>query len=79
MSYEFIKATPESQGVSSAVIEGVIEEFGKLDFMKGLIILRHGKMICDCFWSPFVKDVPQALWSLSKSFTSCAIGLAQQE
>ena len=79
MSYEFIKATPESQGVSSAVIEGVIEEFGKLDFMKGLIILRHGKMICDCFWSPFEKEVPQALWSLSKSFTSCAVGLAQQE
>ena len=79
MSYEFIKATPESQGVSSAVIEAVIGEFGKLDFMKGLIILRHGKMICDCFWSPFEKEVPQALWSLSKSFTSCAVGLAQQE
>lgn len=79
MSYEIPRNTPESQGVPSEVIVDILNDFDKLDYMKSIIIMRHGNIITEAYWKPFDKDMPQALWSLSKSFTSCAVGLAQSE
>lgn len=79
MSIEFLRTTPEAQGIPSDAVAEVIGALDKLDFMKGIIMLRHGRIVAEAYWKPFDPHTPQALWSLSKSFTSCAIGLAQSE
>ena len=79
MSSEFPRCTPESQGISSAVLTGVLRELNLLEYMKGIVILRRGNLICEARWAPWDGETPQALWSLSKSFTSCAVGLARSE
>ena len=79
MNFEFPRRTPESQGISSAVLTGVLKTLDQLEYMKGIVILRRGNVICEAEWSPWEKETPQALWSLSKSFTSCAVGLARNE
>ena len=79
MSFEFPRRTPESQGISSAVLAEVLKTLDRLEYMKGIVILRRGNVICEAQWAPWEKETPQALWSLSKSFTSCAVGLARSE
>lgn len=55
------------------------EERKELDELHSFMLLRHGKVIAEGWWSPYGRDIPHMLFSLSKSFTSTAIGLAVAE
>lgn len=43
------------------------------------ILLRHGKLVCEEYFAPYNKDTEHSLFSISKSFTSIAIGLLVEE
>lgn len=74
------RATPESQGVSSASIAKFIQAADeKVNSMHSFMLLRHGKVIAEAWWNPEDANKPHVLWSLSKSFTSTAVGLAVQD
>ncbi|MEZ5070794.1 MAG: serine hydrolase [Bacteroidales bacterium] len=74
-------ATPESQGISSQAILDLIDAFEKdqPDAIHSLMIRRHNQVVAAGWWAPYRADSPHLLWSLSKSFTSTAIGIAQDE
>ncbi|MDX1965336.1 MAG: serine hydrolase [Pirellulales bacterium] len=74
------RATPESQGVSSAAINDFVATVDReIDTMHSFMLLRHGKVVAECWWSPEAADKQHVLWSLSKSFTATAVGLAVKE
>jgi len=74
------RATPESQGVSSAGIRGFVEAAdAQVDTLHGFVLIRHGKVISEGWWKPQTADTPHVMHSLSKSFTSTAVGLAIAE
>lgn len=72
--------TPEELGISSkgllAYIDAV-ERYGQE--IHGLMLLRHGKVALEMAWKPYDTVTPHTLFSLSKSFTSTAVGLAVSE
>lgn len=71
------RSTPESQGVSSTGILSFIEAADhQVNSMHSFMLVRHGKVVAEAWWSPESADKPHVLWSLSKSFTSTAVGLA---
>ena len=71
------RSTPEQQGISSLDISGFLNAIkeSKQEF-HSLMIIRHGHVITEGWWSPYSSEHRQQLYSLSKSFTSTAIGLA---
>ena len=72
------RSTPEAQGVSSAdVLRFVKAVDSEVDTMHSFMFVRNGHVIAEGWWSPESKDKPHILWSLTKSFTSTAVGLAQ--
>lgn len=74
------RSSPESQGVSSEHILRFIQTSDqRIDSMHSFMMLRHGKVIAEAWWAPESADKPHVLWSLSKSFTSTAIGFAVSE
>jgi CubicO group peptidase (beta-lactamase class C family) len=74
------RATPESQGVSSQALLAFIEALdSSVDTMNSVIVVRHGQVIAEGWWTPFAADTPHQMFSLTKSFTSTAVGLAQAE
>jgi CubicO group peptidase (beta-lactamase class C family) len=74
------RATPESQGVSSPALLAFIEALDTgVDTMNSVIVVRHGQVIAEGWWAPFAADTPHQMFSLTKSFTSTAVGLAQAE
>ncbi len=79
----FKRTSPEAEGiVSSAVLSFVraLEEHAHpLDAVQGFVLLRHGKVAAEGWWAPYEPGSPHALYSVSKSFTSTAIGLAVAE
>lgn len=77
------RSTPEAEGVSSSAIldfvQAVEQHVHALDAVQGFMLLRHGGLIAEGWWQPYSPQAPHSLYSLSKSFTSTAIGLAVAE
>jgi CubicO group peptidase (beta-lactamase class C family) len=44
--------------------------------MNSFMLVRHGHVVAEGWWSPYDAETPHILYSLSKSFTSTAVGLA---
>src|ERR1035438_8061182 len=76
-SLKLPRSTPEEQGISSAALLGFVQAAEqKIDALHSFILVRHGHVVAEGWWSPYAADEPHALFSLSKSFTSAAVGLA---
>ena len=74
------RSTPEAEGVSSQAIVEFVEAADKnVNTFDSFMILRHGKVIAEGWWKPNSAEIPHILNSVSKSFTSTAIGLAIHE
>ncbi len=74
------RSSPEAQGVSSKqVLEFVQAADTQVQSMHSFMLLRHGHVVAEAWWAPEAADKPHVLWSLSKSFTSTAVGLAVAE
>jgi CubicO group peptidase (beta-lactamase class C family) len=74
------RSSPESQGVDSAALLAFIEAADKkIDSMHSFMLIRHGHVVAEGWWAPFDAQSPHSLYSLSKSFTSTAVGLAISE
>jgi CubicO group peptidase (beta-lactamase class C family) len=74
------RSTPEEQGVASADILAFLEaiEKSKHEF-HSFMMVRHGHVIAEGWWSPYRAQANHMLYSLSKSFTSTAVGFAVSE
>src|SRR2546423_489025 len=71
------RSTPEEQGVSSADIRAYVEAADqKVNTMHSFMLVRHGHVVAEGWWKPEAPDKPHVMHSLSKSFTSTAVGLA---
>jgi CubicO group peptidase (beta-lactamase class C family) len=74
------RSSPEEQGVSSAGVLAFVEAADeKVNTMHSFMLVRHGKVVAEGWWKPEAADKPHVLHSLSKSFTSTAVGLAVSE
>lgn len=78
-----MRSTPEAEGLSSRAVEALLKNFCEMGrrgaLLHGYVLLRHGKVISEGHWAPCSPAMPHQLFSLSKSFTSSAIGIAQGE
>ena len=74
-------STPRAEGVDPAGITALIDalEAQAGTDPHGLMVLRHGTQIAAGWWAPYVRERPTLLYSLSKSFTATALGLAVGE
>ncbi len=74
------RSSPEAQGISSAAILAFAEAAEqKIDALHSFMLVRHGQVVAEGWWSPYGPTDPHMLFSLSKSFTSTAVGLAVAE
>jgi CubicO group peptidase (beta-lactamase class C family) len=79
-SMQLPRSLPEAQGISSAVISNFINAVENQNLgLHSFMLLRHGYIVSEGWWSPYKPDLPHMLFSLSKSFTSTAIGFAVTE
>lgn len=74
------RSAPEAQGVASgAILDFVNEAEAKIDALHSVMVVRHGKVIAEGWWAPYGAEEPHQMFSLSKSFTSTAVGMAAAE
>lgn len=76
----FEKATPEETGIPSNCIIQFIERLQKRQIpMHSLLLMHHDKLIFEGYYAPCSADSLHRMFSISKNFTSIAIGLLIDE
>lgn len=79
--YSLPRATKaEAVGVDSKEVQSFIDECkeNKIE-VHSIMVVRHGQVACEAYKYPFGPEHKHMVYSVSKSFTSTAIGLAIHE
>ncbi|WP_248703294.1 serine hydrolase [Curtobacterium sp. MWU13-2055] len=77
----FPRTTPSALDIDA---RGVLAFVDALESTPGvephsLMLLRHGQVVAEGWWQPYAADRAHLLYSLSKSFTAAAVGIAVRE
>ncbi|MEZ5323686.1 MAG: serine hydrolase [Verrucomicrobiales bacterium] len=76
----FPRSSPEEQGVSSEQLLKLVTALDtEIEGLHSVMVVRHGHVIAEGWWSPYASEHNHVLYSLSKSFTSTAVGIAVAE
>jgi CubicO group peptidase (beta-lactamase class C family) len=71
------RSTPAASGVSSRAIGALLDRLAAQSVeCHSLMIVRRGQVVAEGWWAPYSAQRPHLLYSLTKSFTSTAVGLA---
>lgn len=77
---EFLRATPEEVGISSKDIIKFVKALEKKEIpMHSLLIVRYGKLVTETYYSPYTENTLHRMFSITKSFSSIAIGFLAEE
>jgi CubicO group peptidase (beta-lactamase class C family) len=77
---QLARSTPEAQGVAADAILEFIAAVEREKFeLHSFMMLRHGKVIAEGWWKPYGPEFVHTMYSMSKSFTSTAVGFAVAE
>jgi CubicO group peptidase (beta-lactamase class C family) len=79
MSQILPRSTPAAEGVDPAAVRGLVDRLDRLGVVHSVMVLRHGRVIAEGSWHPHTADRPRKMFSVSKSFTSTAVGMAVHE
>ena len=76
----FETVSPESLGIPSGSIVRFLDKMKTYAFpLHSYIITRHGKIAAEGYTDPFGPDTKHRMYSVSKSFTSVAVGMLVTE
>jgi CubicO group peptidase (beta-lactamase class C family) len=79
-SADLPRGVPEAEGVAS---RGILDFLQAIDNssheLHSFMLVRHGKVVAEAWWNPYRPELKHTMYSVSKSFTSTAIGFAVSE
>jgi len=76
----FEKASPESVGIPGDAVIRFTERLAARGIpMHSLLLMRHDKLVFEGYYAPYDAETLHRMFSISKSFTSIAIGLLAEE
>ena len=80
MRKAFDRVRPEEVGLRSRDILNFVEALEKSETeMHGLMIMRHGKVAAEGWWSPFAPGIRHGLQSHTKTYAATGVGIAYTE
>jgi CubicO group peptidase (beta-lactamase class C family) len=80
MTIALSRSTPEAEGVASSAIETWVDAVRDAgNELHSVMVVRHGSVIVERWWAPYRPEAVHLLYSLSKGFTSTAVGFAVAE
>lgn len=81
--HQFPRTSPEAEGIPSDAVLNFLRAAEQhqhpLDALHGFLLIRHGNVAAEGWWAPYQPESPHTMFSVSKSYTSTAIGFAVSE
>ncbi|WP_144749776.1 serine hydrolase domain-containing protein [Curtobacterium pusillum] len=81
MTTTFPRSTPSALGIDARGIARFLDALESTPDVEphSIVLLRHGQVAAEGWWAPYASDRVHLLYSLSKSFTAAAVGIAVRE
>src|SRR4051794_27228339 len=81
MSVNLPRSDPTDQGTDPAAVHAFLDavEGDPNVELHSFMVVRHGHVVAEGWWAPHTPSRRRLLYSLSKSFTSTALGFAVDE
>lgn len=77
---QLMRTTPEEMGLHSQNILNLLERLEKENIsVVSMMLLRHNQVLYKAYWPPYTQEQLRTVYSLSKTFTAMAIGIAAGE
>ncbi len=74
------RCTPAQAGLDPRRIIAMIDEYERKGLqIHSFLLVRHGQVLCEGYYAPYAPGQLQTVFSLSKTFTSAAMGIAEGE
>ncbi|BAJ32961.1 MULTISPECIES: serine hydrolase domain-containing protein [Kitasatospora] len=71
------RSAPSAVGVSSRAVGAFLDRLAELSVeCHSLVVVRRGQVVAEGWWAPYSAQRPHLLYSLTKSVTALAVGLA---
>src|SRR6478752_7323259 len=71
------RSTPAASGMSSRSINAMLDRLEARSVeCHSIMVVRQGHVVAEGWWAPYSAERPHLLYSLTKSFTAIAVGLA---
>jgi CubicO group peptidase (beta-lactamase class C family) len=75
---EWPTSTPEEQGMSSSALADLVD-FGALNAMDSLLVVRHGRIVVEAHYAPFRPGLKHVVNSVTKAVVGTLAGIAFME
>lgn len=81
MTTTFPRSTPSALGIDARGVAAFLDALESTPDVEphSIVLLRHGRLAASGWWAPYVDDRVHLLYSLSKSFTAAAVGIAVRQ
>ncbi|GAA1492712.1 serine hydrolase domain-containing protein [Curtobacterium herbarum] len=78
MTTTFRRSSPSALGIDAAGVDRLVSALEGAPGVEphSIMVLRHGEVAAEGWWAPFAADRVHLLYSMSKSFTAAAVGIA---
>ncbi|NII39860.1 CubicO group peptidase (beta-lactamase class C family) [Curtobacterium flaccumfaciens] len=78
MTTTFRRSSPSTLGIDATGVDRLVSALEDTAGVEphSIMVLRHGQVAAEGWWAPFAADRAHLLYSLSKSFTAAAVGIA---
>ncbi|PZG08328.1 serine hydrolase domain-containing protein [Nonomuraea aridisoli] len=71
------RSAPSAQGMHAARLLALLDDLQERRIeCHSLMVVRHGHVVAEGWWRPYSAERPHLLYSMTKSFTAVAVGLA---
>jgi CubicO group peptidase (beta-lactamase class C family) len=71
------RSVPSAEGLDAQSVLALLDRLAERSVeCHSMMVVRHGRVIAEGWWAPYSADRPHLLYSLTKSFTSAAVGFA---
>jgi CubicO group peptidase (beta-lactamase class C family) len=77
----FPRSTPSALGIDARGVAAFLDALESTPDVEphSIVLLRHGRLAASGWWAPYAADRVHLLYSLSKSFTAAAVGIAVRQ
>jgi CubicO group peptidase (beta-lactamase class C family) len=73
-------AAPEEQGMDAALLQEMLDAINEQNLsVDSVVVVHNGYIVTERCYSPYKKDTPHEVYSITKSVVSALIGIAIQE
>jgi len=75
---EWLRSTPEEQGMDSAALAKLLT-FGGSHSFDSLLVVRHGRIVTEAYYAPYTGDIPHEIFSSTKAITGTLLGMVYKD